>query len=38
LRGRSAAFLLTAVAAAAVLAIGIFRKEIGEVLFNGALL
>jgi len=37
-RGRSAAFLATAVAASAVLVFGIFRKEIGEVLLNAALL
>ena len=38
MRSRSAAFLVTAIAAAAVLALGIFRKEIGEVLLNAALL
>ena len=38
MRARSAAFLVTAVAAAAVLVFGVFRKEIGEVLFNAALL
>ena len=37
-RSRSTAFLVTAVAAAAVLGFGIFRKEIGEVLLNAALL
>jgi hypothetical protein len=37
-RNRAAAFLVTAAAAAAVLAFGIFRKEIGEVLLNAALL
>jgi hypothetical protein len=37
-RNRSAAFLVTAAAAAAVLAFGIFRDEIGEVLLNAALL
>jgi hypothetical protein len=37
-RNRSAAFLFTAVAAAAVLVFGIFRGEIGEVLLNAALL
>jgi|GEM_PF-3807536 len=35
---RPAAFLATAVAAGAVLAFGIFREEIGEVLFNAAML
>lgn len=38
MRGRPVAFLVTAVAAAAVLLVGIFRKEIAEVLMNGALL
>jgi hypothetical protein len=37
-RDRSAAFWITAVAATAVLVFGIFRKEIGEVLLNAALL
>jgi hypothetical protein len=37
-RGRAAAFLVTAVAATAILAYGIFRKEIAEVLYNAALL
>ena len=37
-RGRSVAFLITAVAATAILGYGIFRKEIVEVLYNGALL
>jgi hypothetical protein len=37
-RNRSAAFVATAVAATAVLAFGLFRKEIGEVLLNAALL
>ena len=31
-------FLLTAVAAAALLGYGIFREEIGEVMFNAAML
>ena len=38
MRGRTAGFLATAVAAAALLACGIFRKEIAEVLYNAALL
>jgi len=38
MKGRSIAFLLTAVGAIAVLVCGIFRKEIAEVLINGALL
>jgi hypothetical protein len=37
-RGRSAAFLATAVAASTVLLLGIFREEITEVLYNAALL
>jgi hypothetical protein len=37
-RMRPIAFLVTAVGAIAVLACGIFRKEIAEVLMNGALL
>ena len=37
-RGRSLVFLVTAVAATAALAFGILRKEIVEVLYNGALL
>jgi len=36
--GRPIAFLATAVVAIAVLLCGIFRKEIAEVLMNGALL
>jgi hypothetical protein len=35
---RPVAFLVTAVGAASVLLFGIFRKEIAEVLLNGALL
>jgi hypothetical protein len=35
---RPIAFLVTAVGAASVLLYGIFRKEIAEVLINGALL
>jgi len=38
MKGRSIAFLLTAVGAASILAIGIFREEIGEVMFNAAML
>lgn len=37
-RMRPVAFLATAVGAIAVLLCGIFRKEIAEVLMNGALL
>jgi hypothetical protein len=37
-RMRPVAFLATAVGAIAVLMCGIFRKEIAEVLMNGALL
>jgi len=35
---RAAAFLVTAVSAASILAYGIFREEIGEVMFNAAML
>ncbi len=35
---RPAAFLITAAGAVAALLFGIFRKEIAEVLINGALL
>jgi len=35
---RVAAFLVTAAVAAAILSYGIFREEIGEVLFNAAML
>ena len=35
---RPAAFVVTALAAAAILGYGIFREEIGEVLFNAAML
>ena len=38
IRKRPIAFLVTAVGAASVLLYGIFRKEIAEVLINGALL
>ena len=37
-RMRPIAFLVTAVGAASILLYGIFRKEIAEVLINGALL
>ena len=35
---RPALFLATAVAACVVLAYGLFREEIGEVMFNAAML
>jgi hypothetical protein len=35
---RVAAFLATAVSAASILAYGVFREEIGEVMFNAAML
>jgi hypothetical protein len=38
MKGRTVAFLVTAVGAVAVLMCGIFRKEIAKVLMNGALL
>ena len=38
IKGRPIAFLVTAVGAALVLLCGIYRKEIAEVLINGALL
>ncbi|HSQ15763.1 MAG TPA: hypothetical protein VLQ94_05605 [Candidatus Binatia bacterium] len=38
MKGRPIAFLVTAVGAESVLLYGIFRKEIAEVLMNGALL
>jgi hypothetical protein len=38
MRWRSVAFLLTAVGAGCLLAYGIFREEIGEVMFNAAML
>jgi len=38
MKGRPIAFLATAVGAVTVLMFGIFRKEIAEVLINGALL
>ena len=37
-KGHPIAFLVTAVGAVSVLLYGIFRKEIAEVLINGALL
>lgn len=37
-KGHPIAFLVTAAAAVSVLLFGIFRKEIAEVLINGALL
>jgi hypothetical protein len=36
--GRFIAFLLTAVAGGGLMIYGIFREEIGEVLFNAAML
>jgi len=38
MKGRPIVFLATAAAAVSVLSCGIFRKEIAEVLINGALL
>jgi hypothetical protein len=38
MKGRSVAFLITAAGAVSALLCGIFRKEIAEVLINGALL
>jgi hypothetical protein len=38
MKGHPIAFLVTAAGAVAVLLCGIFRKEIAEVLINGALL
>ena len=38
MRIRPIAFLLTAAAAGTLLAYGIFREEIGEVMFNAAML
>ena len=35
---RVAAFVITVAASAAILAYGIFREEIGEVMFNAAML
>jgi hypothetical protein len=38
MKGRPIVFLVTAVGAVSILLFGIFRKEIAEVLINGALL
>lgn len=38
MQGRWIAFVVTAVSAASILAYGIFREEIGEVMFNAAML
>ncbi len=38
MKGRAMAFVVTAAAAALVLAYGIYREEIGEVMFNAAML
>lgn len=38
MQGRLIAFIVTAVSAASILAYGIFREEIGEVMFNAAML
>jgi len=38
MRGRPIAFVVTAAGAAVLLAYGIFREEIGEVMFNAAML
>jgi hypothetical protein len=38
MKGRTAAFLVTAAAAGVSLVYGILREEIGEVLFNAAML
>jgi hypothetical protein len=38
MKGRPIAFLVTVVGAVSVLLSGVFRKEIAEVLINGALL
>jgi len=35
---RRIAFIVTAVSAASILGFGIFREEIGEVMFNAAML
>ena len=37
MKGRPIAFIVTAVAASSILAFGIFREEIGEVMFNAAM-
>jgi len=38
MKGRPIAFIATAVTALALLGYGIFREEIGEVMFNAAML
>ena len=38
MKGRPIAFIVTAVSAVSILAFGIFREEIGEVMFNAAML
>jgi hypothetical protein len=38
MKGRPIAFIVTVAGAAAILAYGIFREEIGEVMFNAAML
>lgn len=38
MKGRPIAFLVTAAGAVAILVYGIFREEIGEVMFNAAML
>jgi hypothetical protein len=38
MKGRPIAFIVTVAAAAGILAFGIFREEIGEVMFNAAML
>ncbi len=38
MKGRPIAFIVTAAGAALLLGIGIFREEIGEVMFNAAML
>ncbi len=38
MKGRAMAFVVTAAAAALILTYGIFREEIGEVMFNAAML
>jgi len=38
MKGRPIAFIVTVAAAAVFLAYGIFREEIGEVMFNAAML
>ena len=38
MKGRPIVFIVTAVSALAILGFGIFREEIGEVMFNAAML